>query len=216
MEVQIHGNLFEDKIIFQHTGLTKQQYQELLENSYTSPFDIQKGIESEYNFSIKAIKEGKTIGCGDILRFVDHCYNNEFTIIAGCWKQITLTHKSFYEILEFSITPDLQKIMCGGFTVENLKPFVSYIKNIPTGRKAQKENQKLWKEKRQQLYNSLSPGLLRIDAKVDSKSQRRVQCSLVINEMIAAKIPYTKYTENYKGIILPYEQESPPRKFKKT
>jgi hypothetical protein len=216
MEVQVHGNLFEDKIIFQHTGLTKKQYQELPENSYTSAFDITKGIMSEYNISVKALKEGKGIGCGDILRFVDHCYNSEFTIIAGCWKQISPTHKSFYEILEFSITPDLRKIMCGGFTVKNLKPFVDYVKSIPSGKAAQIKNQRLWKEKRQELYNNYKPGLLRIDAKIDSNSQRRVQCSLVVNEMIEAKIPYTKYTKEYKGISLPYEQESPSRTFKST
>jgi hypothetical protein len=213
MEVQVHGNLFEDKIIFQHTGLTKKQYQELPNNSYTSAFDITKGIMSEHNVSVKTLKEGKAIGCGDILRFVDHCYNREFTIIAGCWKQISPTHKRFYEILEFSITLDLRKIMCGGFTVENLKPFVDYVKSIPIGKAAQMKNQRLWKEKRQQLYDLHSPGLLRIDAKIDSKSQRRVQCSLVVNEMIKAEIPYTKYTKEYKGISLPYEQESPSRTF---
>jgi hypothetical protein len=216
MEVQVHGNLFEDKIIFEHTGLTKKQYQELPNNSYTSAFDITKGIMSTYNISVKTLKEGKAIGCGDILRFIDHCYNSDFTIVAGCWKQITPTHKRFYEILEFYITPDLQKIMCGGFTVKNIKPFVDYVKSIPDGKAAQMKNQRLWKEKRQELYNNCKPGLLRIDAKIDSKNQRRVQCSLVIDEMIAAKIPYTKYTNKYKGIILPYEQKSPPRKFKKT
>lgn len=216
MEVQIHGNLFEDKIIFQHSGLTKKQYQELPGNSYTSSFDVTKGIESQSNISIKTAKETKGIGCGDILRFVDHCHNSDFTIIVGCWKQINPTHKKFYEILEFSITPDLRHTICGNLTVENLKPFVDYVKSIPPGKDAQLRNKTVWKEKRQELYDLYSPSLLRIDAKIDSKSQRRVQCSLVIDEMIRAQIPYTKYTKEYKGIELPYEEKSAPRSFKKS
>lgn len=216
MEVQVHGNLFEDRIIFQLTNLTKKQYQSLPNNSYTSSFDITKDIKSKSNFSIKSSKNGTSIGCGDILRFVNHCYNDNFAIIVGCWKQVSSTHKSFYEILEFSITPEFKHVICGNLTVENLKPFVDYVKSIPTGKAAQFQNRNIWKEKRQQLYDLYPPGLLKIDAKIDSKSQRRVQSSLIINKMIEAQIPYAKYTKDYKGIILPYEEKSPPRTFKRT
>jgi len=216
MEVQIHGNLFENEIILQHTGLTKTQYQNLPGNSYTSWFDITKGIKSNSNISIKTSKEQKAIACGDILRFVDCCYNSNFTIVIGAWKQNNPTHKVFYEILEFSITPAVRSVICGDLSTENLKPFVDYVKSIPKGKKAQLEHRYLWKEKRQQIYNSISTGLLRIDAKIDSGSQRRVQCSVAIKDMISASIPYTKYDKEYKGIMLPYEQNSPPRSFKKT
>jgi hypothetical protein len=216
MEVQVHGNLFEDRIIFQHTGLTKKQYQKLPGITYTSPFDIVKNVKSQANISVKAVKKGKTIWCGDILRFVNHCYNKDFTIVAGCWNQINSNYKEFYEILEFFITPNLRHIICGNLNIENLKPFVDYVKSIPEGKSSQLKNRSVWKEKRQELYNLYSPNLLKIDAKIDSKNQRRVQCSLQIDEMIKAQIPYNKYHKEYKGIVLPYEEKSPPRSFKKS
>ena len=43
-----------------------------------------------------------------------------------------------------------------------------------------------------------------INAKIDGKKQRRVQCGFKIEEMIAAGIPYKVYTNQYKNIDLPY------------
>ena len=55
-----------------------------------------------------------------------------------------------------------------------------------------------------------------IDAKVDSGKQRRVQCSFKIKKMIEAGIPYQEFTDEYRGILLPYiYDKSPARTFNK-
>ena len=213
MEVQNHGNMFEDKVIQAVTGKTKSEYQKLIEGAYTSAMDIFKNVFSDIDRSIKVCKDGKGIGCGDMLRFMYHCKNTEFIITVGCWKQISSTHKRYYEIYDFYMSPEHYQTIWGGLTEEVVRDFVEYVKGIPEGKAAQLANRQLWKAKRQSLYDQYNKGLAAIDAKIDSKTQRRVQCSLKLEEMIAVGIPYHKYTTEYLGIQLPYEQESSPRTF---
>jgi hypothetical protein len=213
MEVQNHGLAFEDEVIFKVTGLRKNDYQKLLEGSYVSSLDIFKDIHSEANYSIKVSKNGKGVGCGDILRFMKHCSETEFIMTVGCWQQATPVRKVYSEVYEFYITPKCYGTIWGGITVEHVKSFVDYVKGIPPGKAEQLKNRSLWKQKRKDIYESCTQGIASIDAKIDSKNQRRVQCSMPLEKMIAAGIPHTKYSQTYKGITLPYEQESGPRQF---
>jgi hypothetical protein len=216
MEVQNHGVLFEDSVIRAITGLSKDEYQALLENAYTASMDIVKGVKSDANFSVKVSKGGKSIGCGDILRFIRHCRDDEFTMVVGAWQQVTPTVKRYSAIYEFNIRPTDYAILWNNITEEVVQPFVEYVRNIPPGKEGQMANRKLWKERRQAIYDGYGQGLCAIDAKIDSKNQRRVQCSIKIDKLIESGIEYVKYETEYKGITLPYEQDSAPRQFTQT
>jgi len=213
MEVQNHGVVFEDTVITALTGKAKSEYQDLFRNSYTSSMDIVKGCLSDANMSIKVSKGGKIVGCGDILRFLRHCRDDEFIMVIGSWNQVTQTIKRYSEIYEFYITKESYYILWGRLTEDALRPFVEYVKSIPNGKTAQLANRTKWKQMRSELYNQFGKGLISINAKIDSKTQRRVQCSMNLSDMIAAGIPFVKYTINYRNILLPYEQKSPPRTF---
>ena len=69
-----------------------------------------------------------------------------------------------------------------------LAEYVDYIKNIPAGLEAQQET----KTERTVLKNCISDknALVKIHPKVDSKKQRRVQCSVKINELMKAGIEF--------------------------
>jgi len=213
MEVQNHGVLFEDSVIRAITGLSKDEYQLLLENAYTASMDVVKGIKSEVNYSVKVSKDGKSIGCGDVLRFIRHARDDEFTMVVGAWRQITPEVKRYDTIYEFNIRPADYPTLWAGITEEAVRPFVEYVKSIPPGKEAQLANRKLWKQHRQAIYDTYGQGLCAIDAKIDSKNQRRVQCSIKIDKLINSGIEYVKYETEYKGITLPYEQASSPRQF---
>ena len=213
MEVQSHGVLFEDSIIRSITGLSKNDYQSQLQNAYTASMDVVRGLHSDTNFSIKTSKEGKTVGCGDILRFMQHCKDDEFTLVVGAWHQITLEVKRYSSIYEFDIGSGDYAKLWSNITTEVMQPFVDYVKSIPPGKQGQMAHRQLWKQKRQQIYDAYGRGLCAIDAKIDSKSQRRVQCSFKPIEFINAGIIFRKYEKEYKGIQLPYEQNSGPRQF---
>jgi len=137
MESQSHGNQFEDLILFEITGLTKEQYQPLLKGGYTAPMDIERGIHSDHNYSIKTSKNGKTIGCGDILRFRTHCSSTEFKLLVGAWRQSSVSTKTYTGIYEFNISPSVENLLWGNLTTEAMMPFVSYVKAIPPGKQAQ-------------------------------------------------------------------------------
>ena len=47
MEVQAHGNYFEDIKIRELTGFSKDEYDSMKDNGYTSSMDIVKGLYSD-------------------------------------------------------------------------------------------------------------------------------------------------------------------------
>ena len=183
MEVQAHGNYYEDLKTRQITGLSKADYDALKENGYTSGMDIMKGLMSPYDYSIKTSK-GNTVDCGDILR---RRQETDYNLVVGCYSQVG-DNKVFYSEYTFYIRPEHESILWGRMNYNQLAEYVDYIKNIPAGREAQQET----KTERTVLKNCISDknALVKIHPKVDSKKQRRVQCSVKINELMKAGIEF--------------------------
>ena len=182
MEVQAHGNYYEDLKTRQITGLSKVEYDALKENGYTSGMDIMKGLMSAYDYSIKTSK-GNTVDCGDILR---RRQETDYNLVVGCYSQVG-DNKVFYSEYTFYIRPEHESILWGRMNYNQLAEYVDYIKSIPAGREAQQET----KTERTVLKNCVEDkkALFKIHPKVDSKKQRRVQCSLNIKELLKADIP---------------------------
>ena len=184
MEVQAHGNYYEDLKTRQITGLSKVDYDALKENGYTSGMDIMKGLLSISDYSIKTTN-GNKIDCGDVLR---RRQETDYNLVVGCYSQVG-DNKVFHTEYTFYIKPEHEQKLWGRMNYNLLAEYVNYIKNIPAGKKAQQET----KAERTLLKNCVSDknALVKIHPKVDSKKQRRVQCSVKIKELIKADIPYT-------------------------
>ena len=199
MEVQAHGNYYEDLKTRQITGLSKEEYDALKENGYTSGMDIMKGLMSAYDYSIKTSK-GNTVDCGDILR---RRQETDYNLVVGCYSQVG-DNKVFYSEYTFYIRPEHESILWGRMNYNQLAEYVDYIKNIPAGKTAQQET----KTERTVLKNCIEDknALMKIHPKVDSKKQRRVQCSLKMSDLIKARIPY-------KQTVIRETVHSPSRKF---
>ena len=199
MEVQAHGNYYEDLKTKQITGLDKKSYDALKENGYTSGMDIEKGLLSAYDYSIKTSK-GNTVDCGDILR---RRQETDYNLVVGCYSQVG-DNKVFYSEYTFYIRPEHEQKIWGRMNYNQLAEYVDYIKNIPAGREAQQET----KTERTVLKNCIEDknALMKIHPKVDSKKQRRVQCSLKMSDLIKARIPY-------KQTVIRETVHSPSRKF---
>jgi hypothetical protein len=200
-EVQVHGNKYEDLKIREITSLSKEQYDKLKQNGYTSPFDLVKGIVVDFNASIKTTGS-KTVCCSDILLRMEH---KEYQLIIGAYKQVS-NQKVFHTEYTFYITEKDYEKLWGTMTYESVRQFVDFVKSIPSGKQGQKETL----NERNMLQNQIQCGhsLMKINPKVDSKSQRRVQCSFNLDEMLSSGIEYTK-----KDIDLVIS--SPQRKFNK-
>ena len=184
MEVQAHGNYYEDLKTRQITGLGKAEYDALKESGYTSGMDFMKGLLSAYDYSIKTTN-GNKIDCGDILR---RRQETDYNLVVGCYSQVG-DNKVFYSEYTFYIRPEHERKLWGKMNYNQLAEYVDYIKNIPAGKNAQQET----KTERTVLKNCIEDknALVKIHPKVDSKKQRRVQCSVKIKELIKADIPYT-------------------------
>ena len=170
MEVQAHGNYFEDIKTREITGMSKDEYDNLKDNGYTSSMDIVKGLYSDRDISIKTAKS-KKVDCGDILR---RRAETEYDIIIGLWNQVGDT-KVFHTEYTFHIKPEHESLLWGKMTYEKLREFDNYIKSIPEGRNAQQET----KVERQVLKTITedADAQMKIHPKVDSKKQRRVPVS---------------------------------------
>ena len=185
MEVQAHGNYYEDLKTRQITGLSKVYYDSLKENGYTSGMDIMKGLLSISDYSIKTTN-GNKIDCGDVLR---RRQETDYILVVGVYSQVG-ENKVFHTEYTFYIKPEHEQKLWGRMNYNQLAEYVDYIKNIPAGKEAQQET----KTERTVLKNCIEDknALVKIHPKVDSKKQRRVQCSLNIKELLKADIPCYK------------------------
>jgi hypothetical protein len=201
MEVQAHGNSYESDVIKKRTGYTKDEYDALKGGGYTDEFDLVDGIVVDYNGSVKSTGSN-TICCGDIQKKMEH---QEYNLIVGQYVQVG-DIKTFHTEYEFYITPSDYDVLWGKMKKENIDAFVSYIKSITKSKEAQQETKLSRKVFKEEIEDKSA--LYVINPKVDSKKQRRVQCSLKINELIAAGIKYEQRSVDYQYL-------SGRRKFKK-
>ena len=165
------------------TGFSKDEYDSMKDNGYTSSMDIVKGLHSDKDVSIKTAK-GRKVDCGDILR---RRSETEYDIIIGVWDQVG-DRKIFHTEYTFHIKPEHETLLWGRMSYEKLREFNEYIKSIPEGRTAQQET----KVERQVLKTITedADAQMKIHPKVDSKKQRRVQCSFNIDKLIRAGVEY--------------------------
>jgi len=214
MEVQSHGNVFEDILIRKFCGTSKKEYESLIENAYTSPMDIHAGVLSDKNFSIKTSK-GNGVGLGDMVTFFGEVKSKEFRMVVGVWDQVNPENKSFHTVYEFQITPEHHKTLFGNLSRASVVEFRDWIKSIPEGPEGAIKNRTIWKEKRDLLEDKYKP-IVKFAAKIDSKKQRRLQCSISIDDLISAGIKHRTYRKKYRGIQLPISVKGGARKFEKS
>ena len=190
-EVQAHGNKFEDLIIRQRTGVSKKEYDKLKKNGYTSPFDLTEGLIVDHDGSIKTT-QNNTISCSDLLNMMSH--TGKYRLIVGCYDQVE-KQKVFHTQYEFFIKPQHYDMLWNGMDYEKIKQYVSKIKSIEKGEAGQLQYQQLFKESWKSEVSS-DTSMFMINPKVDSKKQRRVQCSIPLDKLIDSGIEYTKQDIN--------------------
>ena len=189
--VQAHGEFYEDLKTREYTGFGKKEYDALKgKGGYTSAMDLVEGLIVKRDYSIKTAKSNK-VDCGDILRRMSE---KEYIMIVGQWRQDGDT-KVIHTEYTFNIKPEDYTKLWGSMTYEQVKEFDQYVKSIPKT----KEGQQSTKEERTKRKNNIAckDALMVIHPKVDSKSQRRVQCSFKIDQMIASGVEYTKMPISY-------------------
>jgi len=182
---------------------------------YDVPREFNKFNSSE-NISIKT-SGNNNIDCGDIIRFYELDTLNKLTIILVRYRQIG-EQKQIFEILEIDYNEKLKNILFGNIPKSMLHGYVNFIKSINTGPVSNeiKKQYKDCKQKMQKTYNMY----INISPKVDSKNQRRVQCSIPRIVELLEEYPefiISRNVEaNVRGIQITQTIESSKRKRNKT
>ena len=193
MEVQAHGNYYEDLKIRELTGLGKKEYDKLKKNGYTSVFDISKGLHSDVDISIKTTGSN-SVNSGDIRRMRLH---SEYDIIIAQYDQVG-GNKIFHTEYTFHIKPEHEELLWGTMNYNLLNEFNEYIRGY------EKSEVEARKQERQEYQNQIQDkdALMKINPK---PSQRRTQCTVHIDKLIASGVEYS-----VKPIRI--ELQSTPRK----
>ncbi len=158
--------------------------------------------------SIKTCKHGSPIGFGDALRQFEN--EEDFLLIVGFWKQMG-AFKNFVAVEAAKVTVEDWQTLFMPIFEDDIKKLDSTVKNRSVdyweARRQAKEAKKSDKFKSARIV---------LNPKIDSKNQRRLQCSLpssVFWNNIAKKAPYEDKDCKLFGEKVPNPFLSNPRTF---
>lgn len=205
-EVQHHGLVFEQWIRATFfDGYTPP--------GYTQKWDIPAAVNRTHGgvpVNPKAAKYGTAVDLGDALRQFDIA--EQFILVIGYWRQEG-GQKRFVNIVAPTITPEQWSRLWGSITRTDLAQLDALIKDRSlTPAEARRAAQAL---KRTAPFRD---SIIVLNPKIDSRGQRRLQCSLrfadVFKHLAPAADPAVQANPELWGVPFPAAIDSAPRKFK--
>lgn len=203
MSNQLHGKKFEDILKPCFPGACDH------ERDIHSAWDIEKEFDREDRLptSIKAKKtDANIVEMADARKFFS--IDETFRLLITRYNQIA-NRKVFWCIEEFIINKEQLSILKGDLTYENINYFHNQLLTYGNGK--HKEG-RIWAK----TYKKILPynEYVILNPKIDSKLQRRLQCSLKIDKLKNIITPII-YEEEYRELCLPISIISEKRKFNK-
>ena len=122
--------------------------------------------------SVKTAKIGSPIALGDALR--QRSIDEPFLMIAGFWRQRSPSEKWFEDIGWAKFAPDDWNSLWGSLSPGQITELDRLVKNLETHYSVVRKQARDWKIR----VASNSGSRIVVNPKIDSKKQRRVQCSL--------------------------------------
>jgi hypothetical protein len=159
--------------------------------------------------SIKTAKYGCPIGLGDVLR--QRQIDSEFVMIVGFWRQRSASEKWFEEIGVSHFTPADWDLLWGSLTLEQLREIDRTIKDVTLPYSIARQRARDWKRS----TAGVASAQLIINPKIDSKTQRRIQCSMPFPTFwrIAGRTPTPQDAPTLFGVPFPNPIHSRARTF---
>ena len=201
---QVHGDEFAD---FMRAGFRRSA------DRYRSNTQSVIDIESEFDkirflpTSIKVSGNGG-LALADARRFWSH--KNDYRILLGKWTQMG-NDKRFGSLIEFIVTGDEHKQLLGDVTLEEVSWYHDALTEFEEGvRNANLARQ--FVEEVKPFFSGRS--IVTLNAKIDDKKQRRLQCSITEKRLRANINEWEEFKNYYKGIKLGFEFYSTPREFR--
>ena len=203
-EVQNHGVVFE-------RWIRDTFFDGYTHDSYTQKWDIPASANKRQGgiaVNPKATKYKGAVDMGDALRQFD--IDEPFWLIIGYWQQNGET-KRFVNVVARRVEPQQWHKLWGDLERADLERLDKIIKHTPDYREARRLAQQI---KREPKFRS---SLITLNPKIDSQSQRRLQCSLswskVFKNLAPDADPSIQDRPQLWGVPVDIEVASPPRSF---
>jgi hypothetical protein len=206
---QLHGKRFEDFI--KGCGLFPGSADS--SRSPTSPFDIEARFDREHGLPTSIKTTGSNIvTLADARRFF--ASPGPYRMLVGRYRQVG-ERKEFHEVHEFILSERAIDELKGELSVEDVTAFHEglLLPRFPKGMHAQARS---WADERLSELRSRRSRVV-LNRKIDSDTQRRLQCSLNLRDLVAVSTEFGEYhlhTDQIGSVILPIIQASPRRVFK--
>lgn len=176
-EIQEHGFTFE-------TWIRNTFFDSFKADSYTGKWDISKEANAHYGgvpVSVKTAKYGSSVGLGDALR--QFRIDEDFLLIVGFWKQ-EKEKKRFVNLVAIPVTVALWQSLWHPITIKDLQRLDAVIKDRSlTPQQARIEAQHI------KSQPSFTQAHITVNPKIDSKGQRRLQCTLGFSTIFSVLAP---------------------------
>ena len=159
--------------------------------------------------SIKTAKYGSPIGLGDILR--QRQIDVSFLMIVGFWRQRAPTEKWIEEIGVACFPLETWSALWGELSLDHLRAIDVVVKNLSLPYADVRQQARQWK----QTTTVVSSSSFVVNPKIDSKSQRRIQCSLPFKAFWTAvgRDPLRQDAPKLFGVPFPNPMSSSARSF---
>ena len=204
-EVQQHGLVFEQWV-------RDTFFDGYRPPRYTQKWDIPAEVNARHGglpVNPKAVKYGTPVGLGDALQQYD--INEPFILVLGYWQQAG-GEKRFVNIVAVTVTPQKWRKLWGPVTRADLEKLDAVIKDRSLDyREARRQAQAL---KKAPPFNQ---SIIVVNPKIDSKTQRRLQCSLrfhaLFNHLAPDADPAPQARPELWGVVFTGTVTSGPRSF---
>jgi hypothetical protein len=206
-EVQQHGLIFEQWVrdtFFDHYRAP----------SYTQKWDIPAAINKNYGHvpvNPKAAKYGTPVDLGDALRQFQ--IDEPFILVVGFWQQDG-DDKRFVNIVAPRIEPALWRKLWGSVTQADLARLDAVIKDKSLTPEAARAAALKIKS-----AAPFTQSIIVVNPKIDSKTQRRLQCSLRFEDVFKYLAPAASAKPQDRPALwdvdFPHEIASKPRRLSK-
>ena len=209
VEVQAHGFGFEkwirDHFFSGYAGMYMQKWDVHPDHNIHDAVPIQF---QKLPVSVKTAKLGSPIGLGDVLRQrqIDH----DFLMIVGFWEQRTTTEKWIVDIGCAVFDSAAWRKLWGRLTLEEISNIDKVVKNLNEHYSVVRAKARQWK-----ANPAVQTSTLVINPKIDSKTQRRIQCSLPYATFwnFAGRSPVRRDCPELWGHVFPNPIKSSARTF---
>jgi hypothetical protein len=204
-EVQRHGLVFEEWV-------RETFFDGYRPPSYTQRWDIPAAANPRFGdvpVNPKAAKYGTPVDLGDALR--QFAIDEPFILVIGFWRQDG-DEKRFVNIVAPRIEPALWKKLWGPVTLADLQRLDAVIKD-----KTRTPEQARLAALEMKSRPPFSQAIIVLNPKIDSKTQRRLQCSLrfddVFKHIVPGGNPALQDEPALWGVTFPHAVASAPRTF---